>query len=122
MTQATSTTQDSCSKSTRNAQPAKTAAQSFAKFAASPQSSRLKTSASSANAIVAASSPARCDQSGSASRTSRSVAGMTATETIAIAGHSPTRGQVRRHDEPRERRTRRAATKRRDAPPALVRR
>ena len=92
MTKATITTHDSCSKSIRNDQPAKTAAQSFAKFAASPQPSRLKTSASSANAIVAASTQ-RLDQRGSASRTSSSVAGITATETITIAGHSPTRGR-----------------------------
>ena len=92
MTNATSTTHDSCSKSFRNAQPANTAAQSFAKFAGSPQSSRLKTSASSAHATAAATTQ-RFDQSGSAISTSANVAGITTTETIAIAGQRPTRGR-----------------------------
>ena len=59
ITNATSTTHDSCSKSARNAQPANTAAQSFAKFAASPQSASVQTSATSASTTTAGKSQRR---------------------------------------------------------------
>src|SRR3954453_8632783 len=53
MTSATSTTQDSASKSRRNAKPANTAAKNFAKFAGRPQSTAVKTNASTASTTTA---------------------------------------------------------------------
>src|SRR3954447_514549 len=80
ITSATSTTHESASNSDRNAQPAHTAAASFAKFAGSPHPSRLNTSASTANTSVA-SQIQRLDHSGSATSTSASVPGNTTNDT-----------------------------------------
>ncbi len=92
-TTATITTHERNSKKRRNAHPANTAAQSFAKFPSSPRPSSAKTTASATNTPVAISSArVSISRSGSAISTSSSVSGMTAIETITTAGQSPTCG------------------------------
>src|SRR5579864_9529970 len=87
---ATSTTHDSSSYPLRNAQPANTAAASFAKFVGRPQPASEQPKAMSAETTVAATSGCQPSVlSGSASSTSSSTPGMTAAETIATAGHRP---------------------------------
>src|SRR5436305_14601030 len=98
MTSATMTTHDSRSKRIRNAQPANTAAKSFAKFSGSPQPASAKPNAASASTPAPTGSQRRF-QSGSAHRTSSSVAGMTTklTSTMSHQSDSPGKGGAARN-------------------------
>ena len=85
ITSATSTTHESSSKSRTNAQPAKTAAQSFAKLPARPKPVCAQTKATTAS-TTAAGKIQRSRQSGSAISTSSNVPGSTTIEMNRTAG------------------------------------
>ena len=89
ITSATSTTHESSSKSRTNAQPAKTAAHSFAKFPARPQPGCAADERDEREHDARRGRPSARRQSGSAISTSSSVPGRTTIETSRIAGQRP---------------------------------
>ena len=81
-----------CGSTVAHAQPAKTAAQNFAKLPARPQSATEQMIAIPMSASTATTSQRRF-HSGSATQTSRSVPGMIASATSTTDGHTPIRGR-----------------------------